>query len=782
MPEYQPPEAVDADVGALKGKVRASAVEGGASLPFLSSAAAENSKQALRQRPGRLRRSVLRQPPNLLDRRCARNHRNPTRNNVGLRYVGRELPRVVYDITSKKLIHRYRSLAHLNRAQRAAALRPGSKTRGADPRSLQKYLESRRLISLGSWASFPEASLTDAEHSESRIDEIDSTWSRRFMRLEEGHRLKIWSTRKVEQFVNRYTELIHRFWLRAPKHDRTPRWQDAMLWSLQNSPIRGLGMLLATFKGRAFRPPRHMVQDCLQLLTRHYLYNVLDADPAAIKAIWRILSKFVDNASPEELRSYAISQEVVQLLLKHCDGVQAHSLYKRLLYNRAELHANTMLHFLARFVDMGKLHSSMKLLRKIVDSPIGPRGSFATGIDLSYGQIQAACVKLLRTNWELHEPYPVQSKILTEMLEMGIRPNTAMFNAILLNMIEGRDFETAWQTYDIAKQSNHFAVDAITYGILAKGAKLSGGPVVLERVLREIDEDRSMIVQSPRLASSLLDAICHFSSGNEFAVMLDFYKQHFDLRPLQDLELCAVDTIPQQHESGKGQWPTKHIIGQMILAYNKANSLSDGLIHTYNLYQHFVRKGHPLIAPLAQDDFVPNSYIMAFGKRPETLHYCIIVIKEMLSPDASADPSLHASPTVRTWSLLVDAYMHHRQSQAADKVLKMMQSRGIQPDVVTWNTIIGGFAAKQDVHGSVGAMKRMEAQGIESNARTLRELRRLQDRGALMKSLKDSLESPIKKLVNPEEVEAMADGWDANISSKNREVHGYLQSFSERHL
>lgn len=690
--------------------------------------------------------------------------------------------------SSKAILHRRRSLSQDNTTLQGRLLGSESDKRRPSPRSLQKYLVSSRLVSLGSWAPHPDVALKDAERheSEQKIDGIDLSWSTRLMRLEEGHSLKVWKARNVGQFVGKYAALIHRSWLHVPKHDKINRWQEAMLWSMQNSPMRALAMLLATFKGRAFRPPRHMVQDCLQLLARHYLFNVSEADPTAKHAIWRLTFKCLDGASLEETRSYAVSQEVVQLLLKHCNDVQAFSLYQRLVSNRAGLHVNTMLHFLARLVDMGKLHSSMELLSKITSSPTGIRSSFAVGVDLSRAQIQAACVKMLRSQWGLEEPYPIQSKILTQMLEMGIRPNTGMYNAILLNMIEGRDFETAWQTYDIAKQSSHFATDAITYGVLAKGAKLSGKPSILERVLRDTTENRSMLLRNPRLMSSILDAICHFSPDEEFPAMLDYYKQHLDLRPLQELGLCGLETRAPHHVDVNDKWPTKHTLGQMILAYNKFHALSDDLIHRYNLYHDFVQRQHPLIAPLAQDDYVANSFLIAFGKRPETLQYCTIVVKHMLSPPPLADSPPHATPTVRTWSILLAAYMRHRQSHAAEKVLTMMRARGLQPDVVTWNTVISGYAAMQDVGGAVGAMRRMEAEGLQSNSKTLKELGRLRDRATLLGLLEESLECPasveLKKLVKPEELEAMAEGWEANVSSRNWEIQRYLQSFNERHI
>lgn len=357
------------------------------------------------------------------------------------------------------------------------------------------------------------------------------------------------------------------------------------------------------------------------------------------------------------------------------------------------------------------------------------------------------------------------------MLEMGIRPSTAMYNVILLNMIKGHDFETAWQTYDIAKQSRHFATDAGTYAVLAKGAKLSGDSNILERVLRDTDEDPSMLFLNPHLMTSVLDAVSHLSPGHEFSSMLEYYKEHLDVRPLQQLGLCGPQVEAPHDTDVDKKWPDKHVLGQMILAFNKNNSCSEDLIHSFSVYIDLVNQQHPLIAPLAQDDYVANSFLMAFGKKPETLQYCTTVIKHMLSPPSSAISSPHAQPTVRTWSILLDAYMHHQQSQAAEKVLTMMRARGLQPDRITWNTLIGGYAAMQDIEGAVGTVRQMEADGFQFNAKTLRGLGRFRNRGRMLNKLRESLKGAttvIKmNVVSPEDEEPIADTGEATSSGRD---------------
>ncbi|MCJ1461300.1 hypothetical protein MMC28_011682 [Mycoblastus sanguinarius] len=564
-----------------------------------------------------------------------------------------------------------------------------------------------------------------------------------------------------------------------------------MLWCLQNSPRRALILLSATLKGRRRRPARNVIADCLNLLARHFLYKVDRPDGLALDTIRRLTFRFVDGSTEEEERAFWIPQHLAFLVLEHSDDVQAASLYETFVSNRVNLHPNTMLHFLERFVDMGKLYLSMKILRAIADS----------GFGLSHFNIQSACTKLLRAQFSSEQRYSIQSKILTQILEMGVRPGIALYNAIMLNTIEAGDFETAWQMYGVARENN-LEPDSITYGVLLKGIKLSGKFGILERILRDAEEN-GVVLQDLRLVGDFLSSIFIQWPQEKHTAMLDFYKRHCDLRPLQELRMCEAWTKAPPDVNVDEKWPTSYILGQMVCSYVRLHQQSNDLINTYNLYHDLVKHDHPLIAPLAQTDHVANAFIYAFGRRPETLQHCTTVIKHMLESSPSAvDHMSHnpatATPTVRTWSILLAAYFYHNQRKAAEKVLAMMRERGLRLDKVTWNTIISGYSSMQEAEAAVGAMKQMEAEGFEVDNFTLKGLGRLRNRDLMLDALKRSMakgaeeegwsdeQGPDRKVVSepvaPEEVEEMSKGWEADVVNRRREVERYLKAFCDETL
>ena len=606
--------------------------------------------------------------------------------------------------------------------------------------SLSSYLDRYRFVSLGSLETISTPLETDPNKPTymENLNKLESQWYVGMMKLQNGNSIKIWNSLVFERLVTMYgastrcTNFLHRYWIECRRRLRLQRWQDLMLWCMQNSPENALALLILTMKVRYWRPPRYMAQDCLTLLARHFLKGPTEPNPRVLDMLWKVLFSLVNDVPHLRSHFWSVSQDVVHLLLKNGDRQQALALYETLVWNQAHLTANTMLHFIETFADMGKVNLCMTLLRRIAgEFPI----TFQTG-----QQVQSGCVRLLRTQWDAKEPYPIQSSILSQMLELGIRPNRIFYNAILLTMIEGRDFDTAWRTYDMAKQSDQFWNNSITYSILVKGAKLSGDFLLLENILRELEDSPALI--DKQLICNILSAIKLLYPADAFSQMIALYEKHLDIRPLEELGIYTPSsgvTPGPKSPAVDGIWPLPIILGQIIIARNELHNLNDELIQRYTVYQDLVHQQHPLIAPLASNDYVSNSFLMAFGKNPETLPYCTLVLKHMLSPSAATSSIPRATPTVQTWNILANAFIRHGQKLAAEKVLNMMRERGLDPDIVTWNTLISGYARLHDVGDVVGSMRRMEAAGFEPDSWTLKGLRRLHDRKKLLDILRARL-------------------------------------------
>ena len=602
--------------------------------------------------------------------------------------------------------------------------------------------------------------------------------------------METWTSRDTDQVVQYLGGLCsdrnsaNETWMRLHGGDVDRLWRNVMLWCLKYRKKQALLLLLATLKGRNYRPPRYAVSDSLNFVARHFLFGVPNPDPMAVDAIWLLTRKFIEGASDQE-QNFTVPQHLLYLVLQHVDDSRVLSFFWLLGMNKAVLHADTMLHFLNRFLDMGRINLSMRLLRTIVN----------TKYNLSLDQVQMGCIKLLRARFDPATQYTIRSNILLQILEMGIRPQIRMFNTILLNACEGDDFANAWQMYALAKE-NGLVPDSVTYNVLLKGADLSRDLSNVNLVMREIEANPG-VANDLRLLSNMFKATYLTSPGDEFGAMLDLYKKHCDLRPLKELSLYGSET---QVLPSAGLQPNHYILGPMILAYVRRHQGSLGLIHSYNLYYQHVKENHPLIAPIAQYDKVANAFIIAFGKRAETLPHCITVVRHMLELSsqghATSDTTAYSAPTVDTWSLLVAAYLRNRQNRAADKVLAMMRERGIHNNHVTWNTLISYYSGMQDVDATVTAVKGMEAAGFEADAYTAKALTKSRARDQfdqLMTALKSNLNEvpPANKVLagylpplGPEEQYEARQSleWESDNMERQNEVRRYLEAKNEEAL
>ena len=611
--------------------------------------------------------------------------------------------------------------------------------------------------------------------------------NRRWVVWEVPREMHDWTSLDTDQVIRHFCGLdpdgdpANEGLTRLQSYNTNTLWRDVMLWCLKYQKDQALMLLLATYKGRKYRPPRYMVSDALESLAHHYLYKKSTPDPMVVDSIWLLTRSFVDGANDQE-RTFHVAQHVIYTILKQSDDSRVLSLYFLLAVNKTSLHVHTMLHLLERFVDMGRLKLAMTLLRTIA----------STGFDLSYGQIQMACIKLLRANVGSQSEYNVRSNILMQILEIGVSPNIRMFNTILLNMGESDDFTQAWHLYRAVK-GNALMPDPDTYCVLLKGAELSGKVSNLEMVVHEIQTNGNML-KDLRLLSDMLNAVSLLSPGHEFEAMLDVYRQYCDLTPLQTLSLCGEETRAPPNASCSEVLPTKYILSRMILAYIRRNQGSLNLLHNYNQYYQCVKESHPSIAPLAETDYVANAFLLAFGNSPSTLRHCTIVVKHMLElssrKDAIPGSVIYAAPTVQTWSILVDNYFRNKQRHAGEQVLAMMRQRGMKPNQVTWNSVIKGYAILQDVRATMDAVKGMRAAGFETDSYTVNALGKLWMQDRLMELLQTRTERPFddknfqKSIVIPldpeDEFEATTvQEWEARIPDKVDkllEVNGYLDA------
>jgi pentatricopeptide repeat protein len=130
-------------------------------------------------------------------------------------------------------------------------------------------------------------------------------------------------------------------------------------------------------------------------------------------------------------------------------------------------------------------------------------------------------------------------------------------------------------------------------------------------------------------------------------------------------------------------------------------------------------------------------------------------------------------PDVYTWSILLHIFMKHGQARAAEKVLTMMEARGVIPNQVTWNSLAAGYARMQDIGMTVGVIDRLEKAGFQADQFTKSGIAQIRDRRALIEAMKAK-----------EDANDVANLEDRNKSSMTLShldhaimIHGQLQEY-----
>jgi pentatricopeptide repeat protein len=186
----------------------------------------------------------------------------------------------------------------------------------------------------------------------------------------------------------------------------------------------------------------------------------------------------------------------------------------------------------------------------------------------------------------------------------------------------------------------------------------------------------------------------------------------------------------------------------MIAAYLRMQTDPRAVCNVFNRFQELVNHGHESIALLAESDYIYNVFLMAFLRDVRTLQHCVTVVETMLRPLPTTAvckaqnnrPIQPAEPTVQTWTILLAAFMYHRQPQAVGKIREVMLKRGVQFNNVTWNVIISGFANMQMVSQTATALMMMEEEKWPIDAYTLLGVRRLREPGRLREAM-DALDA-----------------------------------------
>lgn len=504
-------------------------------------------------------------------------------------------------------------------------------------------------------------------------------------------------------------------WQAMSRRDKAACWQRLAFWLMQNDPKLMMEFLLVTTESEE-KPDFTMVADCFLYLDRFYYADWLKDWKSGIHTYESLIEA---SLNPRDWPILSLPQKGVRLYIQRASHEGVSFALETVRGRSIEMTPETALCFMWRFTEFGDVDQALKSLGFI---PILKNPEFT----LNSEGVLRHCCKLLTLDRVQDGENGRNFKILPQLLKMGVRPDRDMMNLVLANAYKTGDSQLG--TDMLQFMTNHdYDFDSYTYLTLLTEAVKRGDRGRVDNLIRQLEGEKDLR-NNPYITNKIFHSHYVFTAKNMdadsdpsgvFYSMLDMYNTLHDITPLKDLLI-----IPQQYTpraGGSNTPPTPIALYIMIATYFRCQNRLTTVELIYKRFQELVQQGHPSIAPLAETDHTYNEFLIAMRGNPDALRSCVRLVEDMLRSSKSPKPS------VRTWTILLSAFIFNRQPAAADTIMQMMAKHQVEYDQATWNTIISGHVNAQNVQDTAATIKAMEEQGFTIDPYTMKSLRYLRD-------------------------------------------------------
>jgi len=517
----------------------------------------------------------------------------------------------------------------------------------------------------------------------------------------------------------------------AHRHGKLEReiWAETALWLVCYDKVRLVRFLLATHT--MLYPPINWVEDCLQVLARHYVTtSYIDDEMRAtrFRELIRTLLILFDRDTKEP---FVLSSSFVLLLMPYCTDAQLDEIWARIKLGKVKVHSHTILHFAEFFVKNNQLDRSFDAL---LDAE-------AMGARTDSVAFQSACATLLRSSSSHPGGIRMCLRLVEHLGNLGLVIDTRIYSIVMLNAVEAGDIETVNNVYramlDQGLQPNEY-----TFAIRLKACKLQISNVgmlqeVIQDAIKYVDIRTDVLVCGEILHCLALHHVKHHR-GTAFNTLAVAYTQFFDPAPLERLGIelppgLTVEADPSQQR----MQPSRQVLTNMLWVYLRHKPLPKDTVACYKRWRQLVASGDEIWAECATTAYVSNVFLHRFTRHKETLLQATQVIKDMQKPLPPTSGVKQAPPNLISWTSFMQGFTRHGQTKLAEQVLSYMRSKGMEPDHVTWDSLIGRYAADGDAEGLVDVVRRAEAGGEVWNYWAHKRIKHFKDKTRLRQLLEE---------------------------------------------
>ncbi|KAJ5691513.1 hypothetical protein N7488_012248 [Penicillium malachiteum] len=547
-------------------------------------------------------------------------------------------------------------------------------------------------------------------------------------------------------------------WRRMSWQEKGFAWQRLAIWLMQNDPKLLMEFLIVTIEDQR-RPNFTMLIDCLLYLDRfHYADWLQD---------WRFgdwtYQSFIESVlHPDYWPILSLPHKGIRLYIRRARSEAVLLGFETVQKRNITMRPETALCFMWRFTEFKDVDRALQALEFIpkLETP---------DFDLNSEGVNRHCCKLLTLDTVEDNAGERNFKILPRLLEMGVKPDRDMLNVVLSNAFKA-DHQLGGDILHFMK-SHNYKLDSYSYLTLLNDAVTRGDRARIEAFVREITAQEDLL-KNPWIASKIFHShyiftVKHMDGDADpsgiFYSMLDIYNNVHDIIPLRELTVVPPRYVTR---SGGDKIPPSPVALYLILAtYFRCQNRLVNVQRIYGRFRELAAEGHPSIAPLVETDHIYNEFLIAFRNSPRGLRSCVQLVEDMLHSsniiDQNGKAIIAAKPTVRTWTLLMSAFIYNRQPTGANKIREMMNKHHVKFNDVTWNHIINGYANAQKIPETARAIQEMENAGFSIDPYTMKSLRYLRDPERLWVAIEELDESASKisqAVVTPTDSESPAAG------------------------
>lgn len=492
-------------------------------------------------------------------------------------------------------------------------------------------------------------------------------------------------------------------WIRTKDELRFLMWKEVLVYFLDRKPSHAMAfmqmLIIDPLLKTRLRPC--ILADALGHLSKLHLNEQYATDPdwpIDRMANRREFGSGFFNIYQCVLAEHpgVCSQDLLHNIAQTTETQDLKRIFDILVETGARFRFNTLLHYANVFAEAGEVEYALRCLDVIKANNKLTEDTWTEVVDRQ--MLRWTCALIVRKASSLDDGYRSSLRLVEKFVGMGVRMDISLYNVVMHNAMDARDYATAFKLYN-ALETSGLQPNAYTHYIMLAGCSSQEHPPRF----RDFAQHCQTIAIDQRdtwLAAEYLHYV-HVCLQDEpdMEVFLNemwiAYLGIFDasaLRPFVGFQRRYVRERIEAQAAARDKLlePNPMALFLMLQTEIKYAQMTGGYQQVLNLYHEFqvfvAQRRHPVLTQLAQDPIIWNNFLLAFsrlGQYAAASH----VIRTML--DHSPQPNVYS------WNIFMQVFFKTGQLQAGERVFEIMRSRNVAPNPFSYSILLHGYARAQ---------------------------------------------------------------------------------------